>query len=196
MSDINTTEIDNKALDLIESARLPVIDEGTYQMAVDVAKSIKGLLAEIDETFKPSIEAAHKAHKAILAAQKKHAEPLETAAGIVKKSMADYQKAQEQAQAEAQRIAREKAEEDKKLAQALGMDEPTPAVADKPIEAPKTDGVSYREVWKFEIVDPKLIPSEYLIIDEQKIGGVVRAMKNLANIPGVRVYSDKTTVIR
>ena len=194
MSEINTSEIDNKAIDLIESAKLPVIDDGTYSMAVDVAKSIKALVDEVKATFRPSIEAAHKAHKTMCEAEKKHLVPLETAASIIKKAMADYQKIQEAQRAEAARIAREQAEEETRLNEALGLD--SPAVADKPIAPPKTEGVSYREVWTFEVSDPSLVPREYLTVDTQKIGGVVRAMKNLTNIPGVTVRSEKTTVLR
>lgn len=49
--------------------------------------------------------------------------------------------------------------------------------------------VGYREEWKFEITDPAAIPREYMTPDEKKIGGVVKALKGDADIPGVRVYS-------
>lgn len=42
----------------------------------------------------------------------------------------------------------------------------------------------------FEIKDMDAIPSEYLKIDKQKIGQVVRALKGATNIPGVEVYSE------
>lgn len=57
---------------------------------------------------------------------------------------------------------------------------------------PKVAGISYREVWKFRVTDPAKVPREYLSVDEVKIGGVVRALKNAAQIPGVEVYREKT----
>jgi uncharacterized membrane protein YqiK len=54
--------------------------------------------------------------------------------------------------------------------------------------APKVSGISTRKVWTFEITDPMLVPREFLVIDETKIGGVVRALKEATTIPGVRVF--------
>lgn len=56
---------------------------------------------------------------------------------------------------------------------------------------PKVAGLASREVWKFQITDPAAIPREYLTIDEQKIGRVVRALQAETSIPGVRVYSER-----
>jgi ATPase subunit of ABC transporter with duplicated ATPase domains len=58
-------------------------------------------------------------------------------------------------------------------------------------EAPKVAGVSFREVWDFEITDEDLIPREYLVVDETKIRRVVTALKGDAKIPGVRVFKQK-----
>jgi hypothetical protein len=58
-------------------------------------------------------------------------------------------------------------------------------------EAPKVAGIATRDVWKFEVTDPSLVPRQYLAIDETKIRRVVQAMKADANIPGVRVYCEK-----
>lgn len=54
--------------------------------------------------------------------------------------------------------------------------------------APKVKGVSTKRVWKFEIVDKTKVPEQYKTIDEKKIRGVVTALKEDADIPGVRVY--------
>lgn len=61
-----------------------------------------------------------------------------------------------------------------------------PAVAAAPA---KLAGVSTRQEWDFEVTDPAAIPREYLVIDEKKIRGVVKALKADANIPGVRVFA-------
>jgi hypothetical protein len=63
-------------------------------------------------------------------------------------------------------------------------------------EAPRASGLSLTETWKFSIVDASLIPREYLVPDEIKIGRIVRAMKGETKIPGVRIYSEKSVSSR
>lgn len=63
-------------------------------------------------------------------------------------------------------------------------------------EAPKVAGTSTREDWRFEITDPSAVPREYLLVDEAKLGRIVRALKADATIPGVRVYSVRVLAAR
>lgn len=79
----------------------------------------------------------------------------------------------------------------------------TPVVAPRPIfvpppavQAPKAAGVSFRDNWDFEIVDAALIPREYLVPDETKLRGVVRALKHQTRIPGVRAVNERIAVQR
>lgn len=64
------------------------------------------------------------------------------------------------------------------------------------VHAPKVKGVSTRKVWKFEIIDQGKIPREYLVPNTTAIGGVVRALKNNTNIPGIRVYAEDVVSAR
>jgi hypothetical protein len=59
------------------------------------------------------------------------------------------------------------------------------------VEIKREDGIVYREIWKFEIVDAALIPLEYLQPNETMIGSIVRGSKGAVSIPGVKVYSEK-----
>jgi len=70
---------------------------------------------------------------------------------------------------------------------------PRPPVASPP---PKVEGVSYREGWQFEIERPDLLPREYLVPDEKKIRGVVNALGDKANIPGVRVTPRRIASVK
>jgi hypothetical protein len=65
-----------------------------------------------------------------------------------------------------------------------------------PEAAPKVEGISGRQVWKFRIINQALIPREYLIPDEKKIGQIVRAMKGETRIPGVEAYCEETVAVR
>jgi tetratricopeptide (TPR) repeat protein len=57
-------------------------------------------------------------------------------------------------------------------------------------EPPKVPGLSRRKVWKFRIDDVTKLPPEYLIANEKRIGAVVKALGEDANIPGVTVYAE------
>lgn len=63
-------------------------------------------------------------------------------------------------------------------------------------ETVKTDTgtLSTKKVWKFEIVDVKLVPNNYKVIDEKLIRTVVR--NGSREIPGVRIYLDEQINIR
>lgn len=58
------------------------------------------------------------------------------------------------------------------------------------IKAPETKGVTFAKVWKWELEDISKVPAEFLILDEKKINGLVRAMKGDSKISGIRVYED------
>lgn len=125
--------------------------------------------------------------------------------------------AREQAEAEQRRLQREA--ETRRLEEAALMEQagdragasrlldapvPVPVVTPAPVfvpappppMAPKVEGVSYRDVWEYEITDPALLPREYLMPDEKRIGSVVRAMRAETQIPGVRAYARRTTAVR
>lgn len=71
---------------------------------------------------------------------------------------------------------------------------PPPVLA--PAEPPKVQGLGSRKIWKFRIVKAELIPREYLVPDDTKIGGVVRALKDKTNIPGVEVFFEEASIGR
>ncbi len=52
------------------------------------------------------------------------------------------------------------------------------------------EGLSFRRLWKFEVVSASRVPSEFCRPDEVAIGKYVRDNKENARIPGVRVYFE------
>lgn len=191
-----------------------VNDQPTLDAANGFLKNVKLLIGKIDETFDPQIEQAHRLHKSLLAEKKKFTAPLEDAERIVKRTIAGYlaeeDRKRREAEAERARIEAEaRAEAEKKLravekAEAKGDIAKAEAIAQEAVntmaakieaapvvpDAPIASGLSLRKVWKFRIIDEKLLPREYLVPDEMKIGRVIRALKDEANIPGVSVYSE------
>lgn len=64
----------------------------------------------------------------------------------------------------------------------------TPIVA-APVQ--KVAGSSKRVTWKFRVTNLALVPREYMILNDVAVGGVVRAMKDQTNIPGIEAYSEE-----
>lgn len=50
-------------------------------------------------------------------------------------------------------------------------------------------GATVIDNWKFDVIDESLLPREYLCPDVKKIGAVVKAMGEAADIPGIRVFN-------
>jgi len=63
------------------------------------------------------------------------------------------------------------------------------------MDTPKIAGVVTRQVWKFEITDPRLLPREYLMPDESKIRRIVGALKGDTAISGVRVWPEDSIAV-
>ncbi len=55
---------------------------------------------------------------------------------------------------------------------------------------PKVAGMSMREVWKFRITDPKLIPREYLLVNETMLGKLATATRGAVTVPGVEFCTE------
>jgi len=66
----------------------------------------------------------------------------------------------------------------------------------KEVEVVKTKGISTRTNWKFRIVAENLIPREYLVPDEKKLGEIARTEKGGVSIAGVEFYSEEVLAVR
>jgi len=168
--------IETKANDLVLKAEtLVVASQRDYDGCADLLRYIKGVKKEIDGTFDGPIKMAHEAHKAIVAAKKKHYDPLDSAERIIKdKSLVWYREEQRKQQEEQRRldeIARkaeekrkaeleaqakrheengniEKAEERRALAEEVHV--PTPIV---PNRVEKAEGQAIVTTWRAEVYD-------------------------------------------
>jgi len=82
------------------------------------------------------------------------------------------------------------------LEQAAAQEEKIVNEMPKEIIKPKTEGLSMRDHWTFEIIDESQIPREFLIVDRQKISLIVQQQKEKAAISGVRIYCEKIMAAR
>lgn len=196
MSDERNAE--NMAL-VAQAELFSVTNQDEYLSGGEFLRTIKKQKEKITDFFKPIKDKINDALKEAREKEKTHLAPLEKAEAIIKAKMSRFQQAEEdRARAEAERKRAEMEAEAEKLRKE-GKEELAEAVEFAPVlvDAPvKAEGISYRETWKFEIVNPADIPREYTMPDEKKIGALVRSLKQDCTIPGIRVYCEKTTVVR
>ncbi len=192
-----------------------VTDATTYTAACELLKGIKALRQRISETFDSHISRAFQAHRALCREKQDAEAPLSEAEGILKRALVAFDDEQERLRRLEEARLREEArirEEQQQLEVAAAMEleaqrtddhtllleamdlveqpvaEPTVLVQRT---TPKVSGISFRETWKYKVVDLSKVPREYLMLDAVKVGGVVRALKAGTNIPGIQAYPDK-----
>jgi hypothetical protein len=215
---MSETPVEQKALSVIEQARsFSVTNPADYEAAAAFRKEVlRPMMKEVDASYDPVIEAAHKTHKAALESKRKVYAPLEAADKSLDRMMGAYAlKQRQEAEAEQRRLLAEarRREEDQRLAQAAalemaGMKKEADAVLDAPASAisapvvaanvPKVAGLGVRELWKYRIIDRSKINPEWMIPDEVAIGAVVRQLKAAAAevVGGIEVYLEAGTVVR
>lgn len=200
---------------LAEAKALTVTDAHTYGLAAERVKGLKSLTKKVSDWFEPLVTAAHRAHKELTSRRGDTLKPIEAECARLTREMSAWKtKEDRKAREEAARLAREQqaleqrvqlevaatleaqgmaAEAAAVVEQAIAM--PAPVVPVAPT-APVVEGISYRTTWKHQVIDPALVPREYLVIDESKIAAVVRATKGTLQIPGVRIYPEQSAIVR
>lgn len=204
-----------EALTWPERAKAATItDEHSYHAAAELLLGIKDLRKKIAETFDPHCRRAFEAHRALTKEKADAEAPLTQAETIIKNAIRLFDAEQDRIRREQQRIADEAARvaaetealeraaaleaegkaygDDAMVAEAHAIIEtPVTAVAAPVVKmTPKVAGITMRKTWTFRIVNPNLVPRQYLVIDESKVRGVVRSLGQAANIPGVEVYEE------
>ncbi len=103
-----------KEISVIEAkaGEVVIVDEESYQSAVEFGRMIQTKAAEVKDFFKPMKDAANKAHKEICAREKAMLEPLDSAKKILQKTVGDYQFEQERIRREAEEAAKKAAQEE------------------------------------------------------------------------------------
>lgn len=197
----------------VAALALKVTDAESFQYADGMLGSFRALRKKIEAAFKPTIDAAKqtvaKAKEGLETAQafqSTHTQPLLDGEIDIKNKMLYWK------QQETERIRKEQDELDKKVraeqedaklkraaeAEKRGDTKAAERIISAPIapapniarSLPKTASFSSREHWDFRIIDPALIPREFLEIDETRIRRVVTAMKGTTKIPGVEVFRN------
>lgn len=159
--------------------------------------------------FTPFVSGLDKLHKMAVAMRRQFLAPLSDAKAMLltkrmafrneqeakkRKAEAEAAKAlQKQQQLELERLAKAEEKSGNKAA-ALEIREqksllPPPVVNLGPA-VPKQEGSVIRKRFVFEITDANMVPREYCSPDMSKIRGVVNAMGQACQIPGVKVWEE------
>ncbi len=202
----------------IDATRLIIVNEQTYQLAVSKLKELKEIKKKFDNHYLPMKKKSYAAYKIIQDHIKEYEEPIKKAENIIKKEMADYttklenerREQEEKLRKEAEKIRLEAEEKEKKrVAEELKKSGMKKKQIKKEVEkievaAPeiimeepkKTSGIYYKEIWIYEITDFSKLPDEYKQENSTKINEVIKANKEKTDIPGMRAFTKKITVLR
>lgn len=196
------------ALALVTKAQaIKVWTKDTVEDAGTLLNRVKAAREWWQGLCRPKIDKYKAQHTASLDMMRTLDEPLAKAEAHLKQGIGGYltKLRQEQArqQAEQDEAARKQAEAERartvKTLEQNGHAAEARQVARQPlivppvvasVERPKLAYIALTERWKFHILDPALLPREYLMPDEVKIGRVVRALRAETRIPGVEIFME------
>lgn len=166
-----------------------IAEQTDLEFANEVLGDVKRAWKELDERKKKATQPMNQALKEIRSWFKPAQDFYSKAERILKKKIdVAFQRAREE-----QDRALQEAQEAHAAGDETAVQEALTKSQAVELEQPKD--VSLVEGWDFEIVDPSKLPRQYLVPDIQAIRGVVKALGDKAEIPGVKVF-PKTTVVR
>lgn len=215
--DINTVEEKKKTSDvpaLVKKSELIISSQEEYITAGAVLKEIQDRYRELDTQRKSITAPIDQAKKAVMDLFNVPLNALKNAGTKVKGLLKDYSDEQEKkAEEEAEKLrklAEKEAENEKKKidakierAKASGKDEKIEELEaqkeaiiplNTPVAAPPLEtlkGVSYRDKYTAEVVDFKLLPDEYKMVNQSALDKVVQATKGAIQIPGTKIKKSK-----
>lgn len=198
----------------IESVEIEIQED--YDNAAGVMREIKAHAKRLDETRKAMTRPLDEAKYRIIEFFRKPEEVLANAERAIKTAMIAFDRkrqaeieeqrrkaaehAKELERQEKERLAAEaeKALESGKATAALEMINKAEnlQVAVPAINAPKTEGISYRTLWKARVTDFSKLSDEFKLPNEKKLAELARAQKGGEAPAGVEFYSERVIAAR
>ena len=178
-----------EATAMAEQAHAITIRDGEhFKTAGECLQGIKGELRDLETRRKTITGPLHKAKKAVDALFKPATESLKAAEKSLKTSMGNYVAEIQRQQDDATRAAAAAAAANKPVKEVEAL-----LIKTTEIEAPRVEGVSTRQVTKFEIEDASQLPRNFLVPDMVKIRAAVMS----GVIPaGVRTWEETSIAAR
>lgn len=211
----------DKKLDAIEAwaesyQDYSVDDSDAEAGAVDELALIKQKGKELDEQRKELTRPLDESKRKIMELYKKPLDALSRAERAIKTALSRYHDKQERIRREQQRLIEEQRKKDEAEAKAKLEAQAEQKIEEGDIEAAKeivqesedlrlaapvlsahkTEGVSYRTVWKWEVTDFDKVPDTFKKIDDKAISAIATAQKSRASVPGVRFFWEKVVASR
>ncbi len=187
---------------LEEAQAWEITDDLSLGHAVEMASEAKKLNKEIEVARTGFVQPALEYQRGVTNLAKGYQDRLATIEFDLKRKITGYQTKVELERLKQQEAARKASEElQKKInkeAKKAGVEAPlvaAPVIPPAPTTTRTEKGtMSFREVWKFEVTEPKKVPRDYLEISDILIRNAVKA--GVREIPGVRIYSEKVAALR
>ncbi len=181
---------------------IKVADDSSANLANDALIRVRTFLKAIEEQRKAHLQPLNNYVKDVNSRFASLKLPIESVESHLLNEIQVYRNAINAAARREQERQNRLAEKRADRAEAKGVERPIPEVVAPIVQgAPKkletiAGNVSYRKDWKADVVNPDLVPREYLMIDTVKINRVVQASKGSIPIPGVRIYCVEVPVTR
>lgn len=201
---LTAPQIEQQALTLVQQAQaVQVTDQATLTEASSARVRLKNALKTTAEFFDPLGKKLDAAKAEFLSGRRRVETPLKEAVAYLDEQMSGYHEAErlkrQQEEARLNEAAKvrndtarlEQASSLERLGQSVAAEQVlTQPIVQPPITLPKPTmvGTTMRTDWKFTIENAALLPREYLMPDEVKIGQVVRALKVPNPMPGVAAF--------
>jgi|GEM_PF-2716432 len=208
--------------------------ENEYEQACNLVKEVASYTKLIEKHRKDTVSPFNNQVSQVNGYFKDARQPLTNIEDKLRRAIAQYhqelerkkreaqRKADEEAEKERQRLLEQSKKESKKsqqyaeqgkedlaqqhheksqTKQQLAESITTPEVEQ---EAPKIEGISYRDKWSAQITDKKAFVQhclqnnslDMIMVDEKKLNELARTLKGSYNVPGVKFLSEKIPVVR
>lgn len=190
-----------------------VVDNPSCEQAVLDRQAIGDAIKKVEAFFEPLVAMAYKLHHTLCDRRSEILEPLKRVDAMKRSAITDYnaRREQEREAEERQRADQQRrADQDRAASEAAALEQAgdhdlAAAVLEESIAAPlpvvvlpstKTQvaGLKLKRSYQWRYVgnDParagRLIPREYMTVDEKKIGAYARSMKGTGSIPGIEFF--------
>jgi len=204
--DAQKKEIEQSTKALVARAtKFQITDPASLQKSSGILSDIATAKKRANDLRFSLTKPLDESKKRIMALFSPFIDQFEKATKIIKDKVRDYYFEQEEKarQAEKERLLAEaKREEEIQKAQEEDREPvveeipviPEVKVPEKTVKGVAGGSMTVKKIWKFTIVDEKLIPNEYRIVSEQLINEAIR--NGAREISGVKIYEDKVVSVR
>ena len=204
--DAQKKEIEQSTKALVARAtKFQITDPASLQKSSGILSDIATAKKRANDLRFSLTKPLDESKKRIMALFSPFIDQFEKATKIIKDKVRDYYFEQEEKARKAEKerlLAEAKREEEIKKAQEEDREPvveeipviPEVKVPEKTVKSVQGGSMTVKKIWKFTIVDEKLIPNEYRIVSEQLIREAIR--NGAREISGVKIYEDKVVSVR